>query len=170
MNSNSFAPARRDIHTWSPVTSNLQNHSYTSLGLRDKSSASMNSFTNSFCPKMRPASIFLVFVQHLLCHVAGHPAHGPFEGPSPDFSVGQRVETTSGLVLGQPAALRSEVSEYLGIPFAKPPVGDLRFAAPQAFIGTGNINATAFVSNPKGSRSFRNTRLTDRSLQSAWVH
>ena len=62
------------------------------------------------------------------------------------FTVGQGVHTSSGLVLGQPASSRTLVSEYLGIPFAQPPLGNLRFAAPQAFSGTGTINATAYVS------------------------
>ena len=62
------------------------------------------------------------------------------------FSVGQGVRTSSGLVVGQPAASRPGVSEYLGIPFAKPPIGNLRFAAPQAYKGAGTVNATAFVS------------------------
>ena len=62
------------------------------------------------------------------------------------FSVGQGVRTSSGLVIGQPASSRPEVSEYLGIPFAKPPVGNLRFAAPQAYTGAGTVYATVFVS------------------------
>ena len=62
------------------------------------------------------------------------------------FTVGQGVQTSSGLVLGQPASSRNQVSQYLGIPFAQPPLGKLRFAAPQAFSGTGTINATAYVS------------------------
>ena len=63
----------------------------------------------------------------------------------PSFSVGQGVQTSSGLVLGRPALSRPEVSEYLGIPFAKPPVGELRFAAPQPYSRYGTVNATAFV-------------------------
>ena len=62
------------------------------------------------------------------------------------FTVGPGVQTSSGFVLGQPASSRTQVSEYLGIPFAQPPLGNLRFAAPQAFSGTGTINATAYVS------------------------
>ena len=61
------------------------------------------------------------------------------------FTVGQGVQTSSGLAQGQPASSRPQVSEYLGIPFAKPPVGNLRFAAPQTFVGSGSIKATAFV-------------------------
>ena len=101
---------------------------------------------------MHPAFIFLFLLQLVSNQVAGRPSHGPFQGPfpfpgiGPDFSVGRGVRTTSGLILGQPAPARPEVSEYLGIPFAKPPVGDLRFAAPQALFGFGNVNATAFVS------------------------
>ena len=73
------------------------------------------------------------------------------------FTVGQGVQTSSGLVLGQPASSRSQVSQYLGIPFAQPPLGKLRFAAPQAYSGTGTINATAYVSRymkiPSGENS-----------------
>ena len=62
------------------------------------------------------------------------------------FTVGEGVHTSSGFILGQPASSRTQVSEYLGIPFAQPPLGNLRFAAPRAFSGTGIINATAYVS------------------------
>jgi len=61
------------------------------------------------------------------------------------FTVGQAVNTTSGTIVGHAARSRTQVSEYLGIPFAQPPVGDLRFAAPQPFNGTAPITASAFV-------------------------
>lgn len=63
-----------------------------------------------------------------------------------DFSVGQGVQTSSGVVFGKSASEKTQVSEYLGIPFAQPPVGNLRFAAPQAYVGSGTVNATSFVS------------------------
>lgn len=41
------------------------------------------------------------------------------------------VNTTSGLIIGHAAPNRSEVTEFLGIPYALPPVGELRFAPPK---------------------------------------
>lgn len=41
-----------------------------------------------------------------------------------------KVKTTDGVVTGKQGGNPS-VSDFLGIPFAKPPVGELRFAAPQ---------------------------------------
>lgn len=41
------------------------------------------------------------------------------------------VSTSNGAVTGHIAPGTSCVIEYLGIPYAKPPVGELRFAAPQ---------------------------------------
>jgi hypothetical protein len=62
------------------------------------------------------------------------------------WTIGQTVFTSSGPVKGHAAPYASEVSEYLGIPYAAPPVGDLRFAAPQPYAGTKSvINATSFV-------------------------
>nr|XP_023907898.1 cholinesterase-like [Quercus suber] len=61
-----------------------------------------------------------------------------------DFKVGQAVSTTSGLVHGHPASNATQVSEYLGIPFAKPPIGDLRFAPPEAYHSRANISGAAY--------------------------
>ncbi|KAF5879482.1 putative carboxylesterase protein [Botrytis fragariae] len=66
------------------------------------------------------------------------------ESRQSNWTVGQTVQTSSGPVDGHPSLNNSQVSEYLGIPFAKPPVGDLRFAAPVAYNGTTTINGTNF--------------------------
>jgi hypothetical protein len=60
--------------------------------------------------------------------------------------VGQVVNTTSGPVQGRASQYNFEVSEYLNIPFAHPPVGNLRWAAPLRFSGTALINGTVPVS------------------------
>jgi len=61
------------------------------------------------------------------------------------WNIGQPVNTTSGLVIGGPASNGSQVSGYFGIPYAKPPVGALRFAPPEKFEGNDKLNATSFV-------------------------
>lgn len=63
----------------------------------------------------------------------------------PEMHIGGSVETSSGLVEGHTAPRRPAVSEYLGIPYASPPIGDLRFAAPVAYKSNGTIQATAYV-------------------------
>jgi len=60
------------------------------------------------------------------------------------WKIGQQVKTTSGTVIGHAADWKPEVSEYLGIRFADPPVGKLRFAAPVAYKGNDTITATKF--------------------------
>ncbi|KAK9788217.1 hypothetical protein AB5N19_02966 [Seiridium cardinale] len=58
--------------------------------------------------------------------------------------VGQTVKTTSGPATGHAAPNRTEVSEYLGIPYAKPPVDDLRWQPPVQYLGLAPIDATKF--------------------------
>lgn len=60
------------------------------------------------------------------------------------WTPGQVVKTTSGAVTGRESKWQEGVSEYLGIPYAKPPVGDLRFAAPAAYHSFASVNGTAF--------------------------
>ncbi|KAF2674497.1 alpha/beta-hydrolase [Microthyrium microscopicum] len=63
----------------------------------------------------------------------------------PTFKVGDGVKTTSGTVIGQASKWQPQVSEYLGIPFAKAPEGELRWAAPQAITDSSKtINATKY--------------------------
>ena len=59
--------------------------------------------------------------------------------------VGATVQTSSGSITGHAALNRSEVSEYLGIPYAKPPLGDLRFAAPQSYSSSKPFDAASYV-------------------------
>ncbi|KAF1984985.1 alpha/beta-hydrolase [Aulographum hederae CBS 113979] len=59
---------------------------------------------------------------------------------------GAQIGTSTGSVQGKASSWKSGVSEYLGIPYAQPPVGELRWAAPKpAKLFNGLINATTFV-------------------------
>ncbi|KAK7051771.1 hypothetical protein R3P38DRAFT_3593762 [Favolaschia claudopus] len=58
------------------------------------------------------------------------------------------ISTSSGEIIGHPASTRPAVMEYLGIPFARPPIDDLRFAPPEPFDGQGIIKATDFSVTP----------------------
>lgn len=57
------------------------------------------------------------------------------------------VDTKLGTVIGR--ALPGGVRAYLGIPFALPPIGDLRFEAPVPLEswGGGKLDATEFGDN-----------------------
>jgi cholinesterase len=87
--------------------------------------------------------------------------HGSVSPPPPvtAFRPGQTVNTTSGPVTGHASSWQKEVSEYLGIPFAVPPVGSLRWAAPQAYKSSKPVGAHKFspdcaanVGAPAGSK------------------
>lgn len=62
------------------------------------------------------------------------------------FQVGSPVNTTSGLLQGHRAPNATQVSEYLGIPFAQPPVDQLRFAPPAQYTSNASMNASNYVS------------------------
>ena len=66
---------------------------------------------------------------------------------NPENNIGASVHTSSGLIEGHAAPRRAEVSEYLGIPYASPPIGDLRFAAPVAYHSKERVHANAYVSD-----------------------
>jgi cholinesterase len=70
------------------------------------------------------------------------------------FSVGQAVKTGSGVVTGRASPWHNNVSEYLGIPFAKPPIGQLRWAPP-------------VVMNDSSSKTIEATKLGFSCLQAS---
>ncbi len=59
--------------------------------------------------------------------------------------VGATVQTSSGPVTGHAALNQTLVSEYLGIPYAQPPVGDLRFAPPQTYSSATPLSGSSYV-------------------------
>lgn len=85
------------------------------------------------------------------------------------WAVGQTVNTTSGPVIGHAGKTAEGVSEYLGIPYAQPPIGDLRFAAPVKFNGTDPINGTSFGASCPVRKSSSSYNLTDEALAKANV-
>jgi hypothetical protein len=84
-------------------------------------------------------------------------------GQGRDWIVGQTVHTSSGYVAGQAALEAEQVSQYLGIPYAQPPIGSLRFQPPTRFNGSSIINATAFVSCIFSLRPAKGLRLSSSS-------
>lgn len=63
----------------------------------------------------------------------------------PEKHVGASVRTSSGMIEGHSAPRRPAVSEYLGIPYASPPIGDLRFAPPVTYHSDEIVHAAAYV-------------------------
>ncbi|MGC1731341.1 MAG: carboxylesterase family protein, partial [Pseudonocardiaceae bacterium] len=59
--------------------------------------------------------------------------------------IGMDVRTTSGTVRGRPA---EGLAVFLGIPFAQPPVGVLRFAAPQPALPWDGVRDAAEFGPP----------------------
>lgn len=62
--------------------------------------------------------------------------------PATPFEI---VETENGSITGHRSAKAEAVWEYLGIPYAQPPLGELRFAPPQKYTANGSFIAEKFV-------------------------
>jgi hypothetical protein len=73
----------------------------------------------------------------------------------------------SGLVVeGHMSTWKSSVVEYLGVRYAEPPVGRLRFAPPKPYEGKGRIVASKFVSKEIKATN----KSADNNLQAPYVH
>jgi carboxylesterase type B len=59
-------------------------------------------------------------------------------------AIGRDATTSSGTIKGHASHWQPKVSEYLGIPYAQPPVGHLRWLAPKPFRGSGAFVAANY--------------------------
>ncbi|KAG4419835.1 hypothetical protein IFR04_007054 [Cadophora malorum] len=75
--------------------------------------------------------------------------------PASLCSNGLVVSTTSGELHGFIDQSTPLVRKFFGIPYAEPPIGDLRFAPPQTKASEGVVNATAF--GPSCMQQFSNS-------------
>lgn len=81
------------------------------------------------------------------------------------------VKTSNGFIVGHEAPNASNVIEYLGIPYAQPPIEDLRFAAPVAFEGDAKsiFNASEFVIPLIENPLYPISKLTFRGVVSVYA-
>lgn len=89
---------------------------------------------------------YLSFIAGILAATLSDASPSEVAGQHGNWTVGRIVKTTSGYVQGHAATNATEVSEYLGIPYAFPPVGRLRFQPPIKYHSNEIINGTNFVS------------------------
>ena len=94
---------------------------------------------------MRFSSIAVLFVL-LSTVLSGNPSHD---------AKGLVVQTTSGEVHGFINQTAPLVRQFLGVPYAEPPLGALRFAPPQTKAKGGPISAAAFA--PSCMQQFSNS-------------
>lgn len=84
-------------------------------------------------------------VARKICLAAILFAVGVFAAPSSNSKTaketGLLVQTSSGSIEGFFNSSAPDVRQFLGVPFAEPPVGDLRFARPQKVKTKGKVKA-----------------------------
>jgi len=56
-----------------------------------------------------------------------------------------QVYTTSGLIIGHPSVNKTDVTEYLGVPYAASTAGSRRFLPPQRFTSSKKFIASTYV-------------------------
>ena len=88
---------------------------------------------------------FLIFVYFTFMGISVASSVSCVKGKPNHWTIGQVVHTTSGSVKGHGAPLSPSVSEYLGIRYAQPATGKLRFAAPAAYKSSGKIPGDKYV-------------------------
>ncbi|KAJ5661364.1 chlorogenic acid esterase precursor [Penicillium longicatenatum] len=68
---------------------------------------------------------------------------------------GLLIQTSSGSIKGFFNSSAPDVCQFLGVPFAEPPVGDLRFARPQEVTSKGKVKAHKLPNscNPTGNET-----------------
>ncbi|KAL9121468.1 MAG: hypothetical protein Q9187_001970 [Circinaria calcarea] len=99
-------------------------------------------YVSSLLPNMERFILFLALTSVFLLSIKASPTHG--KGSAKSLSL--TVQTLNGPITGHQAPNRSNVIEYLGIPYAKPPLGSLRFAPPERYNTTEPLIASEFVS------------------------
>jgi len=90
-----------------------------------------------------------------------------------EFEVGSAVRVPDGSQFGgKVSKWQPSVSDYLGIPFAQPPVGSLRWQPPKKFVGNANtsIPGTNYASSMITPAEFLANLITVTELPSKPCH
>lgn len=67
-----------------------------------------------------------------------------FVAALPTLAVKAGISTTSGVILGHISPNRTDVTEYLGIPYAASTSGSQRWLPPQRFVSAENFTASIY--------------------------